>query len=317
MKNFSWSFKIFLDLPQIFLIRENVFSTNEKFFSIIKNISGPLKIHLKRQNYFSADKIILDYFCPVWLSIQTPLESCNIEKDLGVWVSSNLTSDKQVSEQCGKANKLLGFVRQVSRFIKSTQTCRTLYLSIVWCHLSYATRIWLPQSIALVNRVENVQRRATKLILKLPFHCDVTYKTHLQLTNLLPSSYWHEFWDIAFFYKAVNNLVFIDSEALPVSRQFTRSTRSSSSSAFTYIPKRSRTVTYWHSFFICVCHTWNVLPAGLCTNHISLASFKSLLLQYYKKALNLSDVDNIRTWRTIFPRCNTARSLLCPPTSCF
>ena len=119
MKNFSWFFKIFLDLPQIFLIRENVFSTNEKVFSIIKNISGPLKIHLKRQNYFSADKIILDYFCPVWLSIQTPLESCDVEKDLGVWVSSNLTSDKQVSEQCGKANKLLGFVRQVSRSSKA------------------------------------------------------------------------------------------------------------------------------------------------------------------------------------------------------
>ena len=60
-----------------------------------------------------------------------------------------------------------------------------------------------------------MQRRATKLILKLPFRCDVTYKTRLQLTNLLPISYWHEFLDIVFFYKAVNNLVFIDSEALP------------------------------------------------------------------------------------------------------
>ena len=29
----------------------------------------------------------------------TPLESCDTEKDLGVWVSSNLTSDKQVIEQ--------------------------------------------------------------------------------------------------------------------------------------------------------------------------------------------------------------------------
>ena len=38
----------------------------------------------------------------------------------------------------------------------------------------------------------------------------------------------------------VNNLVFIDSEALPVTRQSTRSTRSSSSNAITYIPKRSR-----------------------------------------------------------------------------
>ena len=65
-----------------------------------------------------------------------------------------------------------------------------------------------------------MQRRATELVLKLPFRCDVTYKTRLQLTNLLPTSYWHEFLDIVFFYKAVNNLVFIDSEALPASALF-------------------------------------------------------------------------------------------------
>ena len=44
----------------------------------------------------------------------------------------------------------------------------------------------------------------------------VTYKSRLQLTHLLPISYWHEFLDIVFFYKAVNKLVFVDSEALPV-----------------------------------------------------------------------------------------------------
>ena len=162
-----------------------------------------------------------------------------------------------------------------------------------------------------------MQRRATKLIFKLPFRCDVTYKTRLHLTNLLPISYWHEYLDMVFFYKAVNNLVFIDSEALPVTRQFTRCTRTSSSSAITYIPNRSRTVTYQRSFFIRACHAWNVLPAELRTSDISLASFKSLLLQYYKKALNLYDVDDIRTCRTICPTCNTARSLLCPLTCCF
>ena len=67
MKKFSRSFQIFLDLPQIFLVREYYFSTNEKVFLIVKDISGPSKIYLERQNYFSANKIILDHFCPVWL----------------------------------------------------------------------------------------------------------------------------------------------------------------------------------------------------------------------------------------------------------
>ena len=123
---------------------------------------------------------------PTYNINETPLECCDTEKDLGVWVSSNLTSDKQVTEQRAKANKLLGFVRRASRYIQSIQTRRTLYLSIVRCHLGYATQVWSPESIGLLRRVENVQRRATKLILKLPFRCDVTYKTRLQLTNLLP-----------------------------------------------------------------------------------------------------------------------------------
>ena len=167
-------------------------------------------------------------------------------------------------EQCAKGNKLLGFVRRASRCIQSPQTRRTLYRCIVRCHLGYATHVWSPQSFGLLKRVENVQRRATKLILKLPFCCDVTYKTPLQLTNLLPISYWHEFFNIVFFYKAVNtvnNLVFIESEALPATRQSTGSTRTSSSNAITYIPKRSRTVNYQRSFFIRACLTWNVVPA--------------------------------------------------------
>ena len=76
---------------------------------------------------------------PTYIINETPLESCDTEKDLGVWVSSNLTSDKQVTEQCAKANKLPGFVRRASRYIQSIQTRRTLYLSLVRCHLGYAT----------------------------------------------------------------------------------------------------------------------------------------------------------------------------------
>ena len=61
--------------------------------------------------------------------------------------------------------------------------------------------------------------------------------------------------------------------------------------AITYISKRSRTVTYQRLLFIRACRTWNVLPAELRTSHISLTSFKRSLFQYYKKALDLYDVE--------------------------
>ena len=149
-----------------------------------------------------------------------------------------------------KSNKLLGFVRRTSKEIQRTQTCCTFYLSIIQCHLGHTTQ------------VENVQHSETKLILTLPFHCNVTYKSHLQLTKLLPISYRHKFLDIVFFYKAINNLVFVDSEAQPVTRQSMRFTRSSSSNAITYLPQQSRTVTYQHSFFIIMC-----MPHIECSAH--------------------------------------------------
>ena len=55
---------------------------------------------------------------PTYNINETPLESCDTEKHLGVWVSSNLTSDKQVTEQCAKANKPLGFVHRASRYVQ-------------------------------------------------------------------------------------------------------------------------------------------------------------------------------------------------------
>ena len=56
---------------------------------------------------------------PTYTINEMPLESCDTEKDLGVRVSSNLTSEKQVSEQFAKANKLLRFVRRVSWYIQA------------------------------------------------------------------------------------------------------------------------------------------------------------------------------------------------------
>lgn len=47
--------------------------------------------------------------------------------------------------------------------------------------------------------------------------------------------------------------------------------------------------------------------------HLSLASFKCLLLQFYNKTLDLYDVDDVRTlknenMKTVCPRCNIVRS---------
>ena len=83
-------------------------------------------------------------------------------------------------------------------------------------------------------------------------------------------------------------LVFIDSEALPVTRQLTRSTKSLSSNLLLVsLSKVELLLINAHFSYMYVCCKWNVLPRELRTDPISLASFKCLLLQYYNEALHL------------------------------
>ena len=91
----------------------------------------------------------------------TVLETCESEKDRGGWVLSDLSWDKQIYEQCTKANELLGFVRRASKSVQSMRTRRTLFLSVVRGQLGYASQVWSPQlTVDLLKQVEAVQRRA-------------------------------------------------------------------------------------------------------------------------------------------------------------
>ncbi len=97
------------------------------------------------------------------------LANSSNEKDLGVWITSDLNWTKHVLDRWSNANKLLGYVRRSSREVSSTRTRRTLYLTVVRSALGYASQVWSPQFIGLIKRTERFQRRASKFMLNLPY----------------------------------------------------------------------------------------------------------------------------------------------------
>ena len=102
------------------------------------------------------------------------------KKELGVVISDNLSWGKQV---CSKSITTFGFVRRNSRCIKNVSVRRSIYLTLLRSDLGYATQVWAPQSIELVCKVKWIQRRASKFILNLPFHCQQSHKDRpIQLT---------------------------------------------------------------------------------------------------------------------------------------
>ena len=85
------------------------------------------------------------------------------EKDLGVTFSA----DMKVSEQCGiaasKGIEMLGLIRRTITY-KEKQLIVPLYKAIVRPHLEYCIQAWRPYRKKDIDKLERIQRRATKMI---------------------------------------------------------------------------------------------------------------------------------------------------------
>jgi hypothetical protein len=88
------------------------------------------------------------------------------ERDLGVIVDSKLTFKDHVAQATAKANRTLGVIRRSFDYLNEA-TFVQLYKSLVRPILEYGHSVWQPHQKGLQSDVEDVQRRATKLIASL------------------------------------------------------------------------------------------------------------------------------------------------------
>ena len=89
----------------------------------------------------------------------TWLESSSVERDLGVLVDRKLN----MSEQCAAANRMLGCIEK-GITSREKEVIIPLYSVLVRPHLEYCVQFWSPPYKKDVDRLEGVQRRATKMI---------------------------------------------------------------------------------------------------------------------------------------------------------
>ena len=124
----------------------------------------------------------------------------------------------------------------------------------MWPRLEYGFKVWDPQSKCATQRLEMVQRRAARYVLR-------RYHNTSSVSDMLDHLQWPTLaqrrccYRLTLLYKITYNLV-----AVPSSQYITPHQTSTRSNSLAYLPFRCNTNAYQNSFFPKTVSQWNALP---------------------------------------------------------
>ncbi len=169
------------------------------------------------------------------------LEYSSCEKDIGVHIDNKLKFDTHINFKINKANRMMGIIRRTFDYMDKSMFCQ-LFKALVRPHLEYANQVWSPHLQKHKNAIENVQRRATKLV---PGLFDLSYQERLKLLNLPSLAYRRIRGDMIEVFKLVHPELGYDASLEPL---LPLNTRTSRGNKFKLFHRRARIDIRKYSF---------------------------------------------------------------------
>ena len=216
--------------------------------------------------------------CPIFAPLQlggTTLEVTAEFSDLGLLTNHKLSWNSHIDRISSKANKVLGLIKSSCRDLRDVSTLRTLYCTLVRSQLEYGSVVWSPFTARNITKLERVQRRTTKFILK----TDDDYDVRISKLNLLSLEHRRFLFDVLFLYKVLNGYIDIDMSAYVQFYSDTARYSLREKDSLTLMKNYARTNTFKFSFFNRIVDMWNSLPFYV-RSASSISSFKHGVIHF-------------------------------------
>lgn len=92
------------------------------------------------------------------------IEQVSSHKILGVVIDSQMNYESHIHELCKKLSKRIGFLKNISPFLKQRQR-KTYYSGVIKQILLYGSMIWDSCNIEHLQSILKLQKRAARIIL--------------------------------------------------------------------------------------------------------------------------------------------------------
>jgi hypothetical protein len=279
------------DLPKDLISKTNIFADDTKASSEVDE-TGNTKLQTdidtlqawtdKWQLQFNVDKCSILHLGKnnpkhtYTMNIEgheEPLKATQSEKDLGITVDEKLGFKAHTQNVTKNANKVLGVINRNFKYLPEKHYVG-LYKTMVRSKLEYGNAVWSPMFESEKDRLERVQRRATKNIKRLR---DMSYSQRLMELKLPTLEYRRFRGDLIQTYKILHKHDNMDGTFFTLNRNSTARGHSLKLSKY-----HCNTRLRQHFFSQRVTNSWNQLPEAT-VSATNINSFKNGVDKFYKE----------------------------------